>query len=121
VKAGSHRPGIALGARLHELMDFADKGGADAHWLEETLELLVAAILGRIDPRRQRSLERAADIERAAAQGASSGDLADRFGLSPSQIRRLRALREQARMTSCALFQVERKSRRTRSSRQECK
>lgn len=99
----------ALAARLGELADFAERGAAPPAWLEETLSLLVTALLGKVDPRRQRTLERAAVIGRAAAAGATPEQLAARFGLTPSWIRRLCALNE-AHATSRAFFPVERQS-----------
>jgi hypothetical protein len=66
---------------------------------------------GAKDRRRRKSLAKAAAIDRDLAASATLEQIRDRTGLSPSQIRRLRAL-NRARMTSRVLFVVNEGARR---------
>jgi hypothetical protein len=95
-----------LAQRLRELADFATAGGAPEQWLEKTFALLVSAYLDKVDPRRRRSLERAAVLRRKIAAGATPEQLAARHGHSVSWIRRLCALPE-TDLTSRPLSGVE--------------
>ena len=85
-----------LGARTRELADFAERGGAEAPWLEETHAQLLAVFreleqrrAGYYDPRRRAALELGERISKAKDAGASIAQLSERFGRSPSRIYRL--------------------------------
>jgi hypothetical protein len=88
--------------RLRTLMDLAQQGGADAEWLAETADKLVAALLeleelrrGAGDPRPRRKLMLIGRVGRAYAAMLAAGhgesqavdSLADRFGREPKTIR----------------------------------
>jgi hypothetical protein len=88
-----------LGARLARLADQAMAAGAATDRVQEDITALVSALLelgeyrsGNMDPRRQQSLRLAAAIERAALAGGTPEQLSVRFGLSKSQVGRLRRL-----------------------------
>jgi hypothetical protein len=95
-----------LARRLRKLADYAAAGGAPEEWLLETYAALTRERMGHADPRRRHTLELAALIGRAADAGATTEQLADRFGCTPSWIRRLRGL-DRAHRTSGARFAVQ--------------
>jgi hypothetical protein len=92
-------------ARFRKLVLIARTAGADAALLDQTSQMLVAALIelteyraGSRDPRRRASLELGLRIARARANGVSMEALTERFGLKRSRIYDLLALvREQER------------------------
>lgn len=88
-----------IGRDLDHLEELAAAAGADPAWLASTIGTIVRAVIaldayqaGDHDPRRRRSLELALRVSKAAAAGASVALLAERFGISHSQVFRLKAL-----------------------------
>jgi hypothetical protein len=87
--------------RLRLLCEYAQRAGADATWLADTVDVLVEAILAqRLDPRRRRTLAVARSMaitveamQRAGhTHGAAVAALRRRHGKSRSRVYALLAL-----------------------------
>jgi Mor family transcriptional regulator len=84
----------ALIDRLNTLCAIAERAGTDAAWLRETVDGIAALILERCDPRRRRSLAKAAQManalkamrEQGFTHGAAVAALSERYRLCKSQV-----------------------------------
>jgi transcriptional regulator of acetoin/glycerol metabolism len=81
-------------ADLRKLSEYAERGGADAAWLQRVIGELLEEHLA-LDPRRIASIERARAVRHAVAAGATVGQACGRFGLSrATYYRKVSQLRE---------------------------
>ncbi len=87
-----------LFARLAQLFDFAEQGGADPAWLDATADAIVALV--NHDPRRTRTLAEAQHLEALIAAACAAGynerdaiaTVRERLGLKHATFYRWRAL-----------------------------